>query len=60
MSPHKAEARLIGTILVITAVSCLASAVGEIDRVSIYLPRGTIGLAERLLAMHRRTCGSGL
>ena len=27
MSPHKAEARLIGTILVITAVPCLVSAV---------------------------------
>ena len=28
MSPHKAEARLIGTILVIAAASCLVSAVG--------------------------------
>ena len=28
MSPHKAEARLIGTILAIAAASCLASAVG--------------------------------
>ncbi len=28
MSPHKAEARLIGTILAIAAASCLVSAVG--------------------------------
>ena len=28
MSPHKAEARFIGTILVIAAASCLVSAVG--------------------------------
>ena len=28
MSPHKAEARLIGTILAIAAASCLMSAVG--------------------------------
>ena len=48
------------SLVIDISVSCLASAVGEIDRVSIYLPRGTIRLAERLLTMHRRTCGSGL
>ena len=29
MSPHKAEGRLIGTILVITAVSCLVAALTD-------------------------------